>query len=303
MLQYRNTKLQGLGVSPAQILFGRELKDFLPFAPGKGGIREEWKIVADEREIALARKHYKDLERLEAHTKELGELEIGQSVSVQNQVGNKPGRWDKTGVVVEKGAGPRQYLVRMDGSGRITLRNRKFLRKCSSFADSPYPSLVVPEPTPANPKIKNQFGSGPNQANLEPAPVHMVPEQDVMEDSSAEAPLEEQTLPRVTEKINLPEHPVQSEITEGMEEGERRYPKRKRKPNVRLNDYVVEVDRVKAMSVRSYAEVLKGSEKDSIRRPGGREQEIMMLSGVLEVVMEKLKMLMALVEDTGDREI
>ena len=72
---------------------------------------------------------------------------------------------------------------------------------------------------------------------------------------------------------------------------------------MRLNDYVVKVDRVKAMSVRSYAEVLKGSKKDSIRRPGGREQEIIMLSSVLEVVMEKLKMLMALVEDTGGREI
>ena len=275
------------------------MRDFLPFAPGKGGIREEWKIVADEREIALARKHIKDMERLEAHTKELGELEIGQSVSVQNQVGNKPRRWDKTGVVVEKGAGPRQYLVRMDGSGRISLRNRRFLRKCSSFADSPYPSLVVPEPPPANPKLKDQ--SGPKQVTLEPAPVQMVPDQGVM----GEATVEEQILPRVTEQINLPEPPVtvQQEITGGMEEGARRYPKRNRKPNVRLNDYVVEVDRVKSMSVRSYAEVLKGSRKDPIRTPGGREQEIMMLSGVLEVVMEKLKMLMDLVEDTGDREI
>ena len=108
LLQYRNTKLQSLGVSPAQILFGRELRDFLPFAPGKGGVRKEWQIVAEEREMALACKHVKDMERLEAHTKELGELQIGESVSVQNQVGNKPGRWDKTGVVVDKGAGPRQ---------------------------------------------------------------------------------------------------------------------------------------------------------------------------------------------------
>ena len=52
LLQYRNTKLQGLGVSPAQILFGREFRDFRPFAPGKGGIRKEWQIVAKERDIA-----------------------------------------------------------------------------------------------------------------------------------------------------------------------------------------------------------------------------------------------------------
>ena len=49
-------------------------------------------------------------------------------VFVQNQVGNKPRRWDKTGTIVECKDFD-QYLVKMDGSGRLTLRNRKFLRK------------------------------------------------------------------------------------------------------------------------------------------------------------------------------
>ena len=49
---------------------------------------------------------------------------------VQNQAGNKPLRWSKRGVVVEV-LPHRQYKVRMDGSRRITLRNRKFLRKFS----------------------------------------------------------------------------------------------------------------------------------------------------------------------------
>ena len=81
---------------------------------------------------------------------------------------------------------------------------------------------------------------------------------------------------------------------------------------MRLNDYVVEVDRVRAMSVRSYAEVLRGSREETVRqepvreepnrRPGRRGQEVMMLSGMLEVVLEKL-MRMASVEDTGEREI
>lgn len=309
LLQYRNTKLQGLGVSPAQILFGRELRDFLPFAPGKGGIRKEWQIVAEEREVALARKHVVDMERLEAHTKELGELEIGQSVSVQNQVGSKPGRWDKTGVVVEKGAGPRQYLVRMDGSGRITLRNRRFLRKCSSFADSPYPSVVVPESTPAQSRTQNQ--SGTQQATPDPI-TQSLPEHGVMEDSRVEGTVEEQVQPRSTDRADLLESPALQEVTGGMEEETRRYPVRRRKPNVRLNDYVVEVDRVRAMSVRSYAEVLRGSREETVRqepvreepdrRPGRRGQEVMMLSGMLEVVLEKL-MRMASVEDTGEREI
>ena len=214
------------------------MRDFLPFAPGKGGIRKEWQIGAEEREMALARKHVKDMERLEAHTKELGELKIGQSVSVQNQVGNKPRRWDKTGVVVEKGVGPRQYLVRMDGSGRITLRNRRFLRKCSSFADSPYPSLVVQETTPVHSKTKKP--PGPNQVTTKSIPAdEIIPELGAMEEGRVEAALEEQVLPNDTDQINLPEVPVQPEIAGGMEEGGRRYPTRTKKPNVRLRDYVV----------------------------------------------------------------
>ncbi|KAG0718161.1 hypothetical protein GWK47_000809 [Chionoecetes opilio] len=37
------------------------------------------------------------------------------------------GRWDRAGTVLETTA-PRQYLVRLDGSGRTTIRNRRHLR-------------------------------------------------------------------------------------------------------------------------------------------------------------------------------
>ena len=47
---------------------------------------------------------------------------------VQNQTGNHPTKWDRTGTIVEVRQF-HQYLVRMDGSGRLSLRNRKFLRK------------------------------------------------------------------------------------------------------------------------------------------------------------------------------
>ena len=47
---------------------------------------------------------------------------------IQNQSGNDPNKWDKTGVVVEVKQHD-QYVIRVDGSGRVTLRNRKFLRK------------------------------------------------------------------------------------------------------------------------------------------------------------------------------
>ena len=55
-------------------------------------------------------------------------------MAVQNQTGNNPRQWFKTGVVIE--AGPfDSYTISIDGSRTITKRNRKFLRKITPFAD------------------------------------------------------------------------------------------------------------------------------------------------------------------------
>ena len=55
-------------------------------------------------------------------------LIVGDHVRTQNQTGTHPTKWDKTGLVIEVRQFD-QYVIRVDGSGRITLRNRKFLRK------------------------------------------------------------------------------------------------------------------------------------------------------------------------------
>ena len=71
----------------------------------------------------------------------LQELDIGDNVAVQNQTGPRPNKWEKTGVIVEK-AENRQYVVRMDGSGRCSLRNRRFLKKVQPIcADVPLAML------------------------------------------------------------------------------------------------------------------------------------------------------------------
>ena len=41
--------------------------------------------------------------------------------------GNNPTKWDRSGIVVES-LGNDQYKIKVDGSGRLTLRNRRFLR-------------------------------------------------------------------------------------------------------------------------------------------------------------------------------
>ena len=53
------------------------------------------------------------------HTRDLPELPVGSHVSVQNQQGNKPKRWDCSGLIVDV-LPHQQYRVRMDGSGDIS---------------------------------------------------------------------------------------------------------------------------------------------------------------------------------------
>ena len=134
LLQHRNTPDRDIGRSPAELLYGRKLRDFLPNVPDKykwpstNLLRREWSDIATWREKALARRCSKVHERLSEHTRDLPSLSIGDTVLVQNQLGNSPRRWERRGVVVET-LPHRQYKVMMDGSRRITLRNRKFLRK------------------------------------------------------------------------------------------------------------------------------------------------------------------------------
>ena len=54
---------------------------------------------------------------------------------IQNQSRRFPKKWDKSGVIFEIKNND-QYLVKVDGSSRLTLRNRWFLRKYKSHGGS-----------------------------------------------------------------------------------------------------------------------------------------------------------------------
>jgi hypothetical protein len=124
LLTYRNTPLQEIGLSPAVILFGRPIRDHLPNSTRR--LRKEWDKIAESREAALSKKHLRS--HPEEPRRQLKELQLGEAVQVQNQHGNRPTKWSNTGTVVET-LPHRQYHVMMDGSRRISLRNRRFLRQ------------------------------------------------------------------------------------------------------------------------------------------------------------------------------
>ena len=128
VLQYRNTPDPATKLSPAMSIFGRPIKDFIPILPGRYQPHPTWVDTLNVREDALRNRHQRALERWSEHTKLLPPLSVGDHVRLQNQSGPHPTKWDRTGKVIEVRQFD-QFAVRIDGSGRITLRNRKFLRK------------------------------------------------------------------------------------------------------------------------------------------------------------------------------
>ena len=161
LLTHRNTPDRDTGVSPAQVVFGRPIRDFIPIKPGLYQPRQEWLLTRERRELALARRHVVQERRLTEHTKTLPKLEVSDVVMIQNQSGPHPLKWDKSGMVVEVLPFD-QYKVKMDGSGRLSLRNRKFLRPITPFTtglsrqantslspNSSLPTTVLHTPAPA----------------------------------------------------------------------------------------------------------------------------------------------------------
>ena len=156
MLQYRNTPDRDTRLSPAMCVFGRPIRDFIPIHPGKYNPHPTWRDTLRSREDALRNRHMRAAERLSEHTRSLPPLSVGDCVRIQNQVGPFPNKWDKTGVVVEVRQFD-QYVVRVDGSGRVTLRNRKFLRKYIPVVPraplQTLPGLTLRQSTPVDPDV------------------------------------------------------------------------------------------------------------------------------------------------------
>ena len=141
VLQYRNYPDSQTKLSPAICIFSRPTKDFIPVVSGRNKPHTTWQDTLATREDALRNRHMRCVERLSLHTHRLSPLTVRDYVRIQNQVGPNPTKWDKTGVVIEVKQF-NQYEIRVDGSGRVTLRNRKFLRKYSPVKRPPRRSIL-----------------------------------------------------------------------------------------------------------------------------------------------------------------
>ena len=178
IMEYRNTPLPDGGPSPAQLLLHRQIRDFLPSHPSLLKPHVQWIAAAKRREKVAAAKTCRLAERYNLHAKNLPPLQVGQHVVLQNQYGPRMRRWDRTGRIVEC-LGPRQYRIRLDGSGRITIRNRRFLRLTHTQGapnppnnPPPAPGLLLAQPAapqqhppvvPPNPPRPQSLGTRSHQ--------------------------------------------------------------------------------------------------------------------------------------------
>ena len=69
-------------------------------------------------------------------------MQKGDKVFLQNLVGNHPRRWERTGTILECKEFD-QYIVKVDGTGRMTLRNRKHLRSYTPIPRAPRDTFIV----------------------------------------------------------------------------------------------------------------------------------------------------------------
>merc|ERR1711954_71549 len=176
LLQYRNTPDRDIGHSPAELLFGRPLRDFLPSKVDRltGDL---WKKVAKAREEALVPRAYTASTNWSKTTKNLPPLAVGDYVMIQNQTGNHPRRWDRRGRVVRV-LGYDQYQVMVSGSRRVTLRNRRYLRKFKAFHPIPFDSIPLDQEhgPPGGQGVEDQEQQEGNRRQIEHTGGELVPQ-------------------------------------------------------------------------------------------------------------------------------
>ena len=159
LLQLRNTPDPDCDLSPAEIVFNPPLLDAFSFVNrlatfSNRFIRRTWREAWRAKEDALRVRAKRTNDALSARTRPLRPLRCGDRVFIQNQDGRHPRKWDNT---VVEALDFDQYNVKVGGSGRITRRNRRFLRLIPNVAESQQTS----SPPTVSPNMKRTFNTHP----------------------------------------------------------------------------------------------------------------------------------------------
>ena len=138
LLIHVNTPKRPMGLTPSQLMFGRDVRDGLSLVKD---------LLTPEHQAAIERraKAIKDHQLSLAKADRLPPLEVGQRVAIQDPVSKK---WSKFGTVQEQKR-KRSYLVKID-NGPVHWRNRKFLKPIPTHTTSP-PASTTPTSSTSTP--------------------------------------------------------------------------------------------------------------------------------------------------------
>jgi len=144
---FRNTPRQPTGLSPAELLFGRPIRDGLPTP------RDHYKPTL-KAEVEKRLQRVRELRNVNRgkNRNELSFLVPGQAVFIQHPTTK---RWTEEGKVINVGKNNREYIVE-NSTGKWFVRNRRFLKPklnqfpCQDPADVRHPTK--PKVSPSTPK-------------------------------------------------------------------------------------------------------------------------------------------------------
>ena len=150
LLLFRNAPLSG-GASPAELLFGRPVRDCLP--AHRRLFNPEWRRDAVLLESRAQRSRDVRAEHFNRTAHPLLPFNVGNHVLIQHP---DTKRWSTPGIIVEVGPN-RDYLVKT-AAGRVFRRNRRHLRKIIPVlpgppAPGPFVPAAPPFPAPPVPPL------------------------------------------------------------------------------------------------------------------------------------------------------
>ena len=156
LLQYRNTPSRKDGLSPTQKLYGQPIQDTLP--AHRRAFSPEWQrstLAAEEQAQSIREK----IETSYNHNaKPLPEIKIGSKVAIQN---HETKRWDIYGTVTDISP-HRRYFIKTQ-SGRVLVRNRKFLRRRIPPSLPPHTVNTSTAPNPDGPRRSTRIRNKPSR--------------------------------------------------------------------------------------------------------------------------------------------
>ena len=145
LLQYRNTPSRKDGKSPAQKLYGKPIQDTLP--AHRRSFAVEWQLQSEDADKKLEDTKIAVEQSYNQHARPLPDINVGTKVAIQDQCTK---RWDIYGTVTDIGPHRRYFIKTL--SGRVLVRNRRFLRKRLPVSLVPHTSsgdLTPPAPLPS----------------------------------------------------------------------------------------------------------------------------------------------------------